>query len=508
MALTRNSFDNPDYFLRTLGTWWATFFGDRTTVREMLAGAGELYYQTYLDFLDTLAMKSKFTVPIFRRKNWHAFTVLASERFDGSQLNNLYGTSRLEYRNILKPAYGDKEDTDYFSYRIPDQIASVHAIYNRLIDPSLVWAENEDFGVDAARHAIHFATDPFTDPLVPQREVLDSEGNVVDHEILLWFNLSQWDHEFIYNYFGYAVKIWMKSSNFYKEFVSAVWDHLTIGPTKAALKLALMGMTGVRFALANETITRVINDGRWIHIETPTQLYTFKNNVTVLVEAGDSVVAGDPLVDAVLVIEPSPVTDWDTFTGVALNGAMMRMGDVKYPITFENKDVPVEYIGLDPNGKAIVQFSVSGFDSDVATFWRQAHNEGLALDQTLAEVLDTRTNPIGEPLPQDMPEFINPFEFVIDNLFSNNLFVIVMKPEQFADGAPGLQGLEYLYKFLVPQSTYLIFVEMEQDTDYYSIGNSEDTVSFQKAVPPIYEAVESLALDHGPTIKPIKENCR
>jgi len=269
-----------------------------------------------------------------------------------------------------------------------------------------------------------------------------------------------------------------------------------------------MGMTGIRFALATEIVKNIISDGKWIHIETAQHLYTFKNNVNVIVEEGQEVKVGDPLVDAVLVIEPTPQTEWDGFRGVALNGAMLRMGDVRYPLTFENEDVPVEYVGLDPNGKAVVQFRVSGFDHDVATFWQQAHNEGLILDQTLAEVLDTRTNPVGEPLPQDIPEFINPFQFIMANLFSNNLFVLVMKPEQFADGAPGLQGLEYLYKYLVPQSTYLIFVEMSQGTDYYGVGDSEDTVSFQKAVAPIHEQVEDMALDHGPVIRATKENCR
>jgi len=508
MPLTANSFDNSEYFLRTLGTWWATFFGDRVTVKEMLASAGSRYYQTYISFLETVALTSKFTAPVFHHENWYAFTVLESQRFSGSQLNYLYGTSALTYTKSLKPAYGDKENTTYFSYNLPNEIASVHSIYNRLLDPSLVLASDEDFAVDPIRHAIHFAEDPFENSLVPQREVVDDYGNVVDHEILLWFNMSEWDHQYIYEHFGYAVKLWMKSSTFYKEFVSALWDHLTIGPTKAALKLALMGMTGIKVALANEEILRVINDGAWTHIETATQLYTFKNNVTVLVEAGDNVLVGDPLVDAVLVIEPSQMTDWSGFNGVALNGAMLRMGDVRSPLTFENEDVPVEYVGVDTYGKAIVQFRVSGFDSDVSNFWAQAHREDLALDQTLAQVLDTRKNPVGEPLPQDIPEFINPFEFVMANLFSNNLFVIVMKPEQFAAGAPGLQGLEYLYKYLVPQSTYLIFVEMSQGTDYYSVGDSEDSVSFQKAVPPIYEVLESLVLDHGPTIKPIKENCR
>jgi len=474
----------------------------------MIACAGEMYYQTYIDFLDAIASASKFEIPLFQTKNWHPFTVLASERFTTSQLNNLYGTSQLTYKNALIPAYGDKERSNYFSYRIPENVKEVNAIYNRLLDPSLIMMDNLDFAVDADRHAIHFASDPFENPLVPKRDVLNDRGEVVDQEILLWFNMSQWDHDYIFNQFGYVVKIWMKTSSFYKDFVSAVWDHLTLGPTKATLKLALMAMTGVRFAIDQEVVSDIIYDSDSVHVVTPLNLYTFPSTTTLLVAVGDTIRPGDPLCDAVLIIEPSQTTDWSSVRGVAVGDAMLRMGGVRNPITFENMDTELEYLGIDQAGKAVVQFSVSGFPQDVAEFWRQSHAEGINLGLTLAEALDTRKTKVGQPLPQDLPQTINPFEFVMDNLFSNNLFVILMKPEQFAQGAPGLQGLEYLYKYLTPQTTYMIFIEMNQGEEYYSVGDSEDTLAFQKSVDPITDTTEHLYKDFGPSIKRIKENCR
>lgn len=507
MPLTPYSFDNPDWLLQMLGSYWFTWFQDRISVREILAGYGELQYQAYLDMLDCLALTSKFTAPVFRKKNWHAFKVLESERFDESQLNLLYGTSNLEYANSLKPAYGDKEDTRYFSYAIPEDIQSVHAIYNRLLDPSLVWMEDQDFLVDADRHAIHFYTDPFENPLVPKRDVLDDDGNVVDREYILWFNMSEWDHNYIYTQFGYAIKIWMKSSTFYRDFVSAIWDHLVVGPTKAYMKLALTAMTGIPFALESETVLRVIEDGKWKHVETDKNLYTFKSAVTITVAAGDSLRIGDPMCNSVLVIEPTAGTDWTGIIGAAVNERFFRIENLDGPIVFENQDVSVDYVGIDAGGKAVVQFEVSGFSEDISSFWNQVHTNGIALGKTVAELLDTRPNPTGQPKPQDLPETINPFQFLMDNIFSNNLFLITLRPDHFANGAPGLQGLEYLYKYLVAQSTYLIFVEMSQGTDYYSIGDSEDDVTLGKAVPPLYDWVD-LAYDKGPTFRVIKENCR
>ncbi len=180
--VSKRSFDNSEYMLRALGALWSYWYPERDNVKSLLTARGEPFYQAYIDLLDLVASKCRFNIPIFKRQQWYLFTVLESQRETSFQLMNLYGTSGLVYQNASKPAYGDKENTKYYSFALGTEIKQVHAVYNRVINPSLIWMNNEDFYIDSNRGVISFAVDPFQDPLVPKRDVLDSDGNVVDRE--------------------------------------------------------------------------------------------------------------------------------------------------------------------------------------------------------------------------------------------------------------------------------------------------------------------------------------
>jgi hypothetical protein len=124
-------------------------------------------------------------------------------------------------------------------------------------------------------------------------------------------------------------------------------------------------------------------------------------------------------------------------------------------------------------------------------------------------MLDTRVNQVGEPAIDDMPDHVNPFEFVIGNLFHSNLYIFVLKPADFADGAPGMSLFGHLVKYLPPHTAFMIFVEMRSQTDYYDAGDVADTdPEFLRGLP-IDETVSyTMLTDHGPTLRTIPENCR
>jgi hypothetical protein len=511
MAITaERGMENGNVLAAMLGTYWTHFFPDQDTLTSLMTARGEPFYQVYLGLMDIVACKSRFNIPVFKSKYWSLFTVKESEKNSGFQMSNLYNTSQLTYQNASKPAYGDKENSKYFSYSIDPAITSVHAVYNRVVNPSLVWMSGADFMVDGDRHTINFYTDPFENELVPKRDILSpTTGEVIDREIALWLSLSEWDLQLVYEQFGYALGIWMKSSTFYKEFLSAIWDSLVLGPTELTLKLAFSALSGIPFARDHETVLTVIDESpNYKHVETDKNLYTFKASTTITVKVGDALNPGDTMCSAMQFIEPTvdePVSIIPQ--GLAISSNIMRPAGINGAIVLGNKDVEVQYLGLDANNKAIVQFEVNGFPEDVAAFWRRAHLTGLAQGHTLADVLDTRAVRASPTTPYDLPATINPLTFAASHIFINNLYFVYMRPTDFAVGAPGLGAMDLMYPYLPAQTTYMIFVETQQDTDYYRVGDQVASLGFFKGTS-LSDSAGRFAVDLGPTIRAIPGRCR
>src|SRR5690606_17803300 len=87
-------------------------------------------------------------------------------------------------------------------------------------------------------------------------------------------------------------------------------------------------------------------------------------------------------------------------------------------LTFENKDVPlvVESDGVYTR----LSWELGGWDQDVRRFFDQLHARGLANPPTLAQLLDRRTNPAGEPTAANLPATINPLAFLVANVLRNH----------------------------------------------------------------------------------------
>jgi hypothetical protein len=96
--------------------------------------------------------------------------------------------------------------------------------------------------------------------------------------------------------------------------------------------------------------------------------------------------------------------------------------------------------------------------------------------QTLAELLDIRTNPTGEPTADNLPATINPLEFLLSNLMRNNLFVIRVRPDSFAANAPGLQMFSLLRNIMPPHVSYVALIDLAPDTDTMDLSDVDSVV--------------------------------
>jgi hypothetical protein len=512
--LSDRSFEDGSITTRLLGSFWNLWFGDADKLREWMTGRGHAEYENYLQWRELTDSLSKDDVPIFGRRNWRFLELTTSEQEASDALKYLYGTNGIVYGSPI--LYGQRRDSQYFSYPINEDMVYCTHLYNRVLDPSYIMIKGIDFDIDVDLKVIHFYEDPTLNPLLSVRNVTDDDGNVIDTKLGIWAHNAYVDKQHIYTHFGYVLRIWQKSSAYYKQFISALWDALVLGPSKTAFKISLSALTGIPVALTDETVEAILQEDHALTIITDQNVYEFDADATPTVEVGTVLQQGSTMTDGLRVIVPTPVADWDGIRGLALGPQFLSMARVNGSIFFENKEVSLNYMNKDAEGRTVVQFQVQGNATDVSGFWATVHNNGISQGQTLAEALDTRTNKVGQPAEIDIPPTINPFQFIMDNIFANNAFIVNIKTSQLAPDAPGLSYVANVTKYMPPHTTVIIFIEMDEITDYYSSGDLVDTVEFMGGLhhadaidtsePDDYED-PGILVDHGPVFSLVPENC-
>jgi len=228
-------------------------------------------------------------------------------------------------------------------------------------------------------------------------------------------------------------------------------------------------------------------------------------NVTVTV--GDELYAGDVLCDAIDLIEVSGSNpDYSVLPQITIGKELMS-GSYLSGLTFKNADTPLIYDGLDADGKAVVKFAIYGYPADIDAYWDSSLALGkLAGNKTLAELLDTRTVPVGQPVASDLPAIVNPLEFIFQSIGTgNNLFIIKARQAAFADDAPGFTYMKLLREVMPPHVSYVVYVELGNDVDYTDLQSvTDDADVFTAAV--VTDSLDGLS-DVNVYVKHVSVNC-
>ena len=462
--------------IRTIGSFWYYYFGDREILTSHYRNLGHAQGQAYLDYLTAVATVGRFDIPVFKDENWY---LLVLSRNASEQVKNVYGQDELVYGGSER--YGDAQTNEYL-FPLPDvdffgELADIpYTLQNLVIYPSKTWTRGLDFDIDYDRKLIQFRDDPFQ-ANVARREVYDEAGTLVDEEIAIWVYRGQFELDMIYKQWGFVVTEQLRSSQHYKDFVNAMWDSYVLGANMEAFEGAISAMVGVPVVIdANETVMDIVEEPTRTLVLTDTHVYTFEPTANITVAIGDVLNVGQAMTDSVEVIDLSggPV-DYSSVPSLSFDNSFLSGGYFS-SLTFENQEVDVEYLGRDENNKAVVVFRVGGFPGDVDAFWEQAQMLGSQPGQkTLAELLDTRDNPVGEPLPRWLPATINPLEFVLENIMRNHLILIKVKVAAVPSDSPGLKLFRYLRDVIPPHTTYIVFVEVSPTADTIDLSQAGDT---------------------------------
>jgi hypothetical protein len=465
--------------LQQLGSFWLNIFDDRETLRANLRASAHEQAQVHLNFLEAVACVSRLNVPVFHTENWHLLVIKLSDVLAvpsayqpddlvyGEQDGSVFGRPSGFIQN-----YGGMDKPGIIQAPLPAGLEDIpFNLQNLVISPSKVWINGLDFKINHDRRLLVFTEDPFKSSLVPHRDVFDSAGNKVDEEIALWVYKGQFDLQHIYIHFGYALGLQLASAQGYKDLLNAIWDMHVLGPSIEDLRLFLAALSGAPTVIdTEETVLVVRVEETERLVVTNTHVYRVPLEANLLVSEGDVLVHGDPVSDAVIVRELSGhVPDYTDIPAVALSRNFLSGGYFS-ELTFKNNRVALEYLGADQDGKTVVRFEVSGFPGDVEKFWDDVHTRGKIDGETLANLLDTRENPVGEPGPLNLPAMVNPLEFVMENLLRNNLFVINVRQASFHKGAPGVKLFRLLRDVIPPHTTYLVFIELTPDDEVVDLS--------------------------------------
>ncbi len=456
-------YDQGDDILRSLGSFWAEIFEDRDRLAAFFRAYGLEAGQAYRWYLEHFAALSRYTIPLYHTEEWYYL------RFRVSQLTEVWPVFGDGGEYTYQPGgyhFGRPIGVPRYGIPLPPGLKRVRLITDRVTEPRLCYCENMEFHVNYHDNRIELISNPLDTDLLEPRSIIDDDGNVVDVETGLWLYAADFDLDWLWEQYGYVLRLRSSTSRHYRGMINARFDSNVGTTTVESLQDMLEAVSGIPLARYDETVEHILTGPGRVQVVTDLSVYTFPADSTVIVAAGDELHPGDSMVDTVIYHELGrDQSVLDQLPAVALGDGFLA-GGYSNELTFENKKVSIDYLGVDEDDKAIITFEVSGVPADVAKFWSEVHTYGKNAGKVLADWLDTRLDPVGPPAPGDLPATINPLKFVLGRLMANNLFILRLRPEKFAADAPGLAYMDQLYHILPPQTTFIVYLELEADPEY------------------------------------------
>lgn len=129
---------------------------------------------------------------------------------------------------------------------------------------------------------------------------------------------------------------------------------------------------------------------------------------------------------------------------------------------------------------------------------------------TLAHLLDKRAQPEGEPKASDLPAKINPLQFLVKNVFRNNVFTVLIRVSDLGQNRLGLYNIRHIRQVLPPNVAAFFVYELGAIYDPKN-GDKDvrETLTKFKGMEPAQDAVpEVYVKDRGVFIGKISGTCQ
>jgi len=559
-------FDRGKNLIALLGTFWADIYEGSDQLLSYTTAVGETLNQSYSNLLSVLAGVSRYDLDVFHKE------FIAPIRLKRSELNTIRTTEFL-FDNTNK-VFNEQElffnrplKQDLFSFPLPARLVRVGYVFNKIAFPTVSLVHQIDFVIDTMRNALVFAENPFTNAGFSKNIV----GPQDSEEMTVWGFSCDYDYDYVFNQFAYALGLRLRSSEGYKELMNAVFSgFIDSGLTSKTLDAALSAITGIPLALDHEQVEVIRTDRQGLFIATDKNIYRFHCDAEVVVSEGQVITPGTYLIagltvsefftsstykeidnenELVCTVKPEVLlatSDYETMvtettgedilvsveqkdcqkikkdlTQLALDSGFLLQcfwGD----LVFENKEVPLEVQEQHESGYTFVRFGLGGFPADVDRFFEELHARGVYEVEnppedckgkkprgTLARVLDRRKNLTSEPTADTLPSKINPLRFLIENVLRNNVFVVKIVVSTLGQNAVGLYNIRHLRKLIPPQTAMIVVFELNGGTEKIGPEYVKETVETFVGMEPAVDTVpETLVKDLGVTARIISGTCQ
>lgn len=466
--------DDAKLLLDLLGSFWAVTGDSYGTVGGTLLARWTAHDDTMRRATDLFAAMSRFSLPLFARRNWIFHVIRRSARV--AVPAGRYGGGRVYGDGLLFTG----QDANFHAYASPPDLSSAGLLLNSAIGPSFAAQPRTDFEIRDG--LIVFTSDPFAMPFRQQPILVD--GAVADVEAGFWIYRGEYDFEDLYKQYGYVLGSRLRSTEQARDFLNAAWDAIVQGGTASSTERLLAAATGTPIAVNDETVLDVWDDGQRAWVTTDARMYRVKPGGAT-VRKGDAIAAGTPLTGGFTVAPLNSGLVPSGLTGLCL--VPEKLGTAyKAGILFRNAAVAVTATPDAAIADLVhIRFPLGGEASEVERFWDGVEAaEKLDPASALAPLLDTRpeadrATPVAAG---NVAATVNPLEFLVGKVNRNNAAVIRLRPDLFGEGDTTLDGLSYGLKLGTdPQAVHFVSIELAVSTELADFGFS-DSAAFSDVV--------------------------
>ena len=464
-----------------LGSMWRHIFDNQLQLDAFLAGRAEAENDGELTLQRAIDSVSRLTTPIMKRRQWHRLVLRESERNTAETASVTYGGEQVYGDGTV---YGQTLNLTVSRFPLPTGLVTVPFALNRMTMPTLCWASGSDFTIDVENQYIEFAQNPFDEPLIAQRG-LYADGGEVDRELELWLYRPDYDIDLFYRRWGYVLGIAGPSTANYGSTINAAWDSLVEGSSLTRMRQFIAAVTDVPIAADddNTEVVAIFTDNDRLCIASESHVYFFHPDSTAVVAVGDQLEPYQELVSTTQLVRFGNGEVPDDVTGIVLDRQLFGQA-LFNGLQFVNASVAAT-VTVDEYGYTDWRFPVGGWPADVDWLFDSMQERGRDTDSTLAMLLDTRTNKVGQPTAGNLPTTVNPAEFVAQHVLRNNAVLLQIDTTRVGVNALPLSYLRRLPQMLAAHATVLLELTAEAVEDVFDHTQLEDEITpYQAAVVP------------------------
>lgn len=377
-----------------------------------------------------------------------------------------------------------------FRFPMPENVTSVKFISSIASLREALFFAGIDFEVvrQGDEFWISFVNDPFLDSRFTVESQLGEDNTIVDSAIRLWFaeagsaiySLEQ----------NWAAAFGMTARDEAdRSFLQQLFLGLGSGPASSFMQIG----TGRAFGhpvceIDGEVVEDVAHDRRGWLVTTDQSVYRYPEEADISVAIGDTLRLGQAISSAVRWYDLSRGTTPD-LPGLAVSqqdlGSSYHGG-----LVFPNERK--ELLVTSQADRTKVSVTLGGDETDQTTFWDEVHTRGVAGGRTLANYLDIRPNPVGEPAASNLPTELNPYEFFVSEVLRYHTIIVDLDYRQtlshqgavflsrWRSALPAHQAIHSFSRMTVEDNTVDVILEadtepmmglaMSVEGGYYGLG--------------------------------------